>query len=93
MGPIYTGPKIAAWEAVAGATGYRVYWRAPGTQEWVDSQRAQTSGTTLDLSSVVPQGSWEICATAIDSVSESGPSNVVPWQYAIIGKPENARVQ
>uniref|UniRef100_A0A6M3IFH0 Fibronectin type-III domain-containing protein n=1 Tax=viral metagenome TaxID=1070528 RepID=A0A6M3IFH0_9ZZZZ len=93
MGPIYTGPRIATWDAVAGATGYRVYWRTPGTHEWVDAQRVQTTGTTVDLSAVVPQGSWEICATAIDAVSESGPSNVVPWQYAVITKPVNARVQ
>ncbi|MFH2074170.1 MAG: hypothetical protein ABIJ57_02310 [Pseudomonadota bacterium] len=94
MGPIYTGPRIATWEAVTGATGYRVYWRSPGMQEWLDSQRVQTTATSIDLTtSGVPQGSWEICATAIDAVSESGPSNVVPWQYAIIGKPENAKIQ
>uniref|UniRef100_A0A6M3JUF1 Uncharacterized protein n=1 Tax=viral metagenome TaxID=1070528 RepID=A0A6M3JUF1_9ZZZZ len=47
----------------------------------------------ISLLAFVPQGAWEICATAVDAVSESGPSNVVPWQYAIIVKPNNARVQ
>ena len=93
MGPIYTGPRIATWGAVTGATGYRAYWRVPSETVWLDSQRAQTSATTLDLTTVVPQGTWEITVTAINLVSESGPSNVVSWGYVIIGNPNDVKVQ
>lgn len=94
MGPIYIGPKTATWGAVAGATGYRVYWRVPGTATWPDSQRAQTTATTLDLVLVgVPQGAWEVCATTIDASSESGPSPIVPWSYTIKAAPETFIIQ
>lgn len=94
MGPIYIGAHTATWDAVTGTTGYRIYWRAPGTTTWVDAQRVQTTTTTLNLIDAgVPVGSWEICATAFDTVSESGPSNVVPWNYTIRNAPANTKVQ
>lgn len=94
MGPIYTGAHTATWDAVTGATGYYIYWRTPGTQTWLNNQRAQTTAVTLDLTAVgIPQGSWELCATAFDPVSESGPSNVVTWQYSVRGPPTNAKIQ
>jgi len=93
MGPIYTGPKIATWDASVGATGYYIYWRTPGTTPWVNTQRVITTATTLDLvSSGLPQGEWEICATAFNTVSESGPSNVVAWSYIIVPAPTNTRI-
>jgi len=94
MGPIYNGAKTAAWDAVPGATGYYLYWRTPGTSTWPPAQRATTTGITLDLSSSgIPQGAWEICATAFDPVSESGPSNVVTWNFSIRAAPTNAKIQ
>jgi hypothetical protein len=94
MGPIYTGPKTASWTAVSGASGYRVYYRAPGAAAWNDSQRIQTSTTSVDLVAAgVPSGSWEVCATSFDAISESGPSDVVPWSYSISGVPGTFRIQ
>jgi hypothetical protein len=94
MGPIYTGNKTAAWDAVSGATGYYIYWRTPGTTTWPAAQRATTTGLTLDLSSSgIAQGAWEICATAFDGVSESGPSNVITWNFSIRAAPTNAKIQ
>jgi hypothetical protein len=94
MGPIFIGPKTASWDAVTEATGYYIYWRSPGATTWPTAQRAQTNAITLDLVNAgVPQGSWEICATAFDAISESGPSNIVPWSYAIKSAPGNMKVQ
>jgi hypothetical protein len=94
MGPIYTGSKTAAWDAVSGATGYYIYWRTPGTTTWPTAQRATTSATTLDLAGAgIPQGAWEVCATAFDSVSESGPSNVVTWNFSIRASPPNVTIK
>lgn len=94
MGPIFTGPRVASWNAVPGATSYYVYWRAPGAANWPDAQRAATNLTSLDLVTAgVPQGTWEICGTAVDGVSESGPSNIVTWQYTIIGSPGGLEIK
>ena len=94
MGPIYIGPKIATWDTVTGAAGYFIYWRTPGTTTWPLSQRAQTTATTMDLTAVgIAQGDWEITATVYDLVSESGPSNIVPWNFRIIGNTGNTKIQ
>ncbi len=94
MGPIYVAPKTAAWDAVPGATGYHIYWRAPGVTTWDDAQRLTTNATSVNLiDGGIPQGQWEICATALDGVSESGPSNIVSWSYGIIRAPTNNKVQ
>ena len=94
MGPIYNGAKTAAWDAVPGATGYYLYWRTPGTTTWPTAQRATTTALTLDLSgSGISQGAWEICATAFDAVSESGPSNIITWNFTIRAAPTNAKIQ
>jgi hypothetical protein len=94
MGPIYNGAKAAVWDAVPGATGYYLYWRTPGTNTWPTAQRATTTALTLDLSgSGIAQGAWEICATAFDAVSESGPSNIITWNFAIRAAPTNAKIQ
>jgi hypothetical protein len=94
MGPIYIGAKTASWTAVSGATGYRVYYRAPGVTTWNDSQRIQTSSTSIDLVAAgVPVGSWEVCGTVFDTVSESGPSTVVPWSYTIKGTMTDFKIQ
>ena len=94
MGPIYTGPRIAVWDAVPNAMGYYLYWRAPGAEGWPDTQRVLTTATTLDMPAAgVPQGTWEVCVSAFDSVSESGPSNIVAWAYAIISAPGNLKKQ
>jgi hypothetical protein len=94
MGPIFTGPKTASWTAVPGASGYYVYYRAPGATGWPDSQRIQTNATSVDLVATgVPQGTWEVCATTFDSLSESGPSDMVTWSYAIKGSPGSFRIQ
>lgn len=87
MGPIYTGPKTATWDPVSGATGYYLYWRAPGAA-WDNAKRLQTNATSVDLSPI-PAGNWELCATAYNADSESGPSNVITWAYSIIGSPGN----
>lgn len=91
MGPIYTGPKTAVWDPVSGATGYYLYWRAPGGT-WDNAKRLQTNAATVDLS-LIPAGNWELCATAFNSDSESGPSNIVTWAYSIIGAPGNLKRQ
>ena len=53
-----------------------------------------TTATTLDLvASGVPVGWWEICVTARDNISESGPSNIVAWAYVIVGSPTNLKKQ
>ena len=94
MGPIYVGLKTAAWDPVSGATGYYLYWRAPGVTTWDNTRRIVTTATLVDMvAGGVPMGSWEICATAYDAVSESGPSNVVAWSYAILGNPLNLKKQ
>ena len=94
MGPIFTGPKTAVWDSVEGSTGYYIYWRTPGTITWPNTQRAATNITSLDLVNAgIPQGTWEICATAIDAVSESGPSNVVTWIYTVKSPPANTKIQ
>jgi hypothetical protein len=84
MGPIFVGPKTAQWDPVSGATGYYLYWRTPGGS-WDNTKRIITTATSVDmLAGGIPSGSWEICATAYDAVSESGPSNIVPWSNMII---------
>lgn len=90
MGPIYIGDKTAAWDSVPGATGYYLYWRTPGATVWDNMKRIVTTATVVDMvAGGIPIGSWEICATAYDAVSESGPSNIVPWSYNILGNPAN----
>lgn len=94
MGPIYVGAKTASWTAVSGATGYRVYYRTPGATTWNDSQRIQTNNTSVDLIAAgIPVGSWEVCGTVFDTVSESGPSTVVPWSYTIKETMTDFRIQ
>ena len=91
MGPIFVGEKTAVWDASVGAIGYYLYWRTP-EGSWDDAKRISTTATSVDMvAGGVPAGSWEICVTAYDAVSESGPSNIVPWSYAIIEDPGNLR--
>jgi len=94
MGPIFNGPRVASWNAVPGAASYYIYWRVPGATNWPDSQRIATNLTSLDLVAAgVPQGMWEICGTTVDAVSESGPSNIVTWQYSVIGSPGSFEIK
>ncbi len=94
MGPIFVGPKNASWDASVGATSYYLYWRVPGTVTWDNTNRIITTALLVDLvASGVPTGAWEICVTAKDEVSESGPSNIVEWKYIIITSPTNLRKQ
>jgi len=94
MGPIYTGAKTASWGAVPGASGYYVYYRAPGATVWNNSQRLQTNSTSVDLvAGGIPAGSWELCGTVFDGVSESGPSTVANWSYTIKAPLIDFRIQ
>ena len=94
MGPIFVGPKVAAWDSEAGATQYYLYWRTPGATVWDNANRIVTTAVNVDMVAAgVPQGSWEICVTAANSDSESGPSNIVAWAYVIIKTPANLRKQ
>lgn len=93
MGPIFIGQKTAAWDAVSGATGYYLYWRPVGGA-WDNTKRILTTASSVDMvAGGIPAGSWEICATAYDPTSESGPSNIVAWSYVIIGSPPNLKKQ
>ena len=95
MGPIYLGDHTVAWDPSPGATGYFIYWRAPGTEGWDDTKRARTLATELNLlNTSISSGEWQICATAYleelgKMISESGPSNIVTWKYIIVGNPVN----
>jgi len=94
MGPIYTGEKTVVWDASSGATGYYLYWRVPGTTIWSNTNRIVTTATSVDMvAGGIPAGLWEICATAYDAASESGPSNIVPWAYVIVPSPANLKKQ
>lgn len=94
MGPIYIGPKIATWDSVTEATLYYLYWRVPGTTTWNNANRIVTTSMNVDLTTAgIPQGYWEICVTAANTESESGPSNIVAWAYVIVNAPTNLKKQ
>lgn len=75
-------------------SGYYIYWRVVHTpvNPWVNTQRSALVSQpavgivpTYDLTALgLANGNYELCATAIDTKGdESGPSNIVPFTWAI----------
>ena len=102
MGPLMLNAHIAAWdrEADTTVTGYYIYWRTVGGTAWPTTQRSPAIlqpavgvVPTFDLTILnLPNGSYEICATAYSMTGESGASNIVPFQVSIPASPANLKV-
>jgi hypothetical protein len=104
MGPLSVTLHTLAWDREADplVTGYYVYWRTTGTTPWLNTQRSvavlqPAVGTipTFDLSTFnLPNGNYDICATAIDAAGdESGPSAVLPFTVYLPAFPMSLRKQ
>jgi hypothetical protein len=100
MGPIQVAAHTASWdrETDTNVTEYYIYYRTTGTNTWNNSQRStlipQPSVGTVpsyDLLQLnLANGTYDICATALDTVGdESGPSNIVLYTQYIPANPAN----
>ena len=69
------GPTLLTWDAVAGATGYRIYYSAAGT----NSQFVDVPGslTTSVVTGLTIGETYYFVATTLSGSSESSFSNVV----------------
>ena len=66
--PASAGTISLAWDPVAGATGYRVYY---GTQSGVYTQSTQVSGSSANLGNLQDCTTWYVAVKAYNAVGES----------------------
>jgi hypothetical protein len=105
MGPLMIDAHRVACDrnTEADMSGYYVYWRVVGATAWDNAHRSPLIpqvpvgqlGCPYDLMLFnLPNGNYEISATAIDVPgNESGPSNVVPFQVDLPASPSTLRKQ
>jgi len=80
VGPICTANSATlAWDASEGATGYKIYYQAQGTTDRYSVIVESGTQQEMEPLNMLPGVTYEIYATAFNSVGESGPSNTVVY--------------
>jgi hypothetical protein len=88
--PAHAGSIALRWDAVSGATGYKVYYgREPG--QYSDSMDVGNTTSTV-INGLADCTEWHLAVKAYNSVGESpGFSNeIIGWARPEIGSPEPA---
>lgn len=107
MGPLMVDAHktVCDRNTEADTSGYYIYWRVTATppNAWDNAKRSPLIpqppvgqlGCQYDLLNFnLPNGNYEIVATAIDvSGNESGPSNIVPFLVDIPNTPSGLKKQ